>query len=143
MTILLPILYQAELAHLANPTSDKPHKTSSKNLIVCEIIVPINTIRMERIAPSRIPETKQHAYVRSHYQPGEFSELRQRILKEKRNDKAAFLIGKLTKHSVIVRKSTTFLIIFSIVALYAAMYLIHLESVERHLQSHEYKTAVR
>jgi hypothetical protein len=99
---------------------------------------------MERIAPSRIPETKQHASVRSHYQPVEFSELRQRILlKGKNNDKAAFLIGKLAKHSVIVRKSTTFLIIFSIVALYAAMYLIHMESVDRRLQSREYKTAVR
>lgn len=99
---------------------------------------------MERIAPSRTPETKQHASVRSHYQPGEFSELRQRILqKEKNNDKTAFLIGKLAKHSVIIRKSTTFLIIFSIVALYAAMYLIHMESVDRHLKSNMYKTAVR
>jgi hypothetical protein len=62
----------------------------------------------------------------------------------KNNEKAAaFLIGKLARHSVIIRKSTTFLIIFSILALYAAMYLIHMESVDRHLQNHDYKTAVR
>src|SRR5579864_6430820 len=99
---------------------------------------------MEPIAPSRIPETKQYESVRSHFQPGEFSELRQRVLlKEKNNEKTTLLINKLARHSVIVRKSTTFLIIFSIVALYAAMYLIHMESVDRHLQSHMYKTAVR
>ena len=62
----------------------------------------------------------------------------------KNNEKAAaFLIGKLARHSVIIRKGTTFLIIFSILALYAAMYLIHMESVDRHLQNHDYKTAVR
>ena len=56
---------------------------------------------------------------------------------------AAFLIGKLTKHSVIIRKGTTFLIIFSILSLYAAMYLIHLNSVERHSQTHTFKTVAR
>jgi hypothetical protein len=55
----------------------------------------------------------------------------------------AFLLGKMTKHTVIVRKGTTFLIIFSILALYAAMYLIHMESVDRHLQSPVLKTLVR
>jgi hypothetical protein len=55
----------------------------------------------------------------------------------------AVLLDKLTKHSVIVRKGTTFLIIFSILALYAAMYLIHMESVDRHIQSPVFKTAVR
>ena len=62
----------------------------------------------------------------------------------KNNEKSvAFLIGKLAKHSVIIRKGTTFLIIFSMLAMYAAMYLIHMESVDRHLQNHDYKTAVR
>jgi hypothetical protein len=54
-----------------------------------------------------------------------------------------FLLGKLTKHAIIVRKGTTFLIIFSILALYAAMYLIHMESVDRHLQSPVFKILVR
>jgi hypothetical protein len=62
----------------------------------------------------------------------------------KNNEKAAaFLIGKLARHSIIIRKGTTFLIIFSILALYAAMYLIHMESVDRHIQSPVFKTAVR
>jgi hypothetical protein len=62
----------------------------------------------------------------------------------KNNEKAvAFLISKLTRHSIIIRKGTTFLIIFSILALYAAMYLIHMESVDRHIQSPVFKTAVR
>jgi hypothetical protein len=55
----------------------------------------------------------------------------------------AVLLDKLTKHTIIIKKGTTFLIIFSMLALYAAMYLIHLESVERHLQSPVVKTAVR
>jgi hypothetical protein len=55
----------------------------------------------------------------------------------------AFLMGKMTKHTVIIRKGTTFLIIFSILALYAAMYLIHMESVDRHLQSPVFKILVR
>jgi len=55
----------------------------------------------------------------------------------------AFLLGKLTKHTVIIRKGTTFLIIFSMLALYAAVYLIHLESVERRLQSPVVKIAAR
>ncbi|HEY2650079.1 MAG TPA: hypothetical protein VGI38_12850 [Puia sp.] len=64
--------------------------------------------------------------------------------KEKNNEQAAaFIIGKLDKHSVIIRKGTTFLIIFSILALYAAMYLIHMESLDRHLQSHANKTVIR
>jgi hypothetical protein len=49
----------------------------------------------------------------------------------------------MTKHTVIIRKGTTFLIIFSILALYAAMYLIHMESVDRHLQSPVFKILVR
>ena len=70
--------------------------------------------------------------------------LNQVVPQGKNNEKAAaFLIGKLARHSVIIRKGTTFLIIFSILALYAAMYLIHMESVDRHLQNHDYKTAVR
>jgi hypothetical protein len=64
--------------------------------------------------------------------------------KEKYNEQAAaFIIGKLAKHSVIIRKGTTFLIIFSILALYAAMYLIHMESVERQFQNPALKTAAR
>lgn len=64
--------------------------------------------------------------------------------KEKHNEQAAaFLIGKLAKHSVIIKKGTTFLIIFSILALYAAMYLIHMESVDRQYQSPAYKSVVR
>jgi hypothetical protein len=55
----------------------------------------------------------------------------------------AILLGKMTKHTVIVRKGITFLIIFSILALYAAMYLIHMESVDRHLQSPVFKILVR
>ena len=55
----------------------------------------------------------------------------------------AILLGKLTKHTVIIRKGTTFLIIFSMLALYAAVYLIHLESVERRLQSPVVRTAAR
>lgn len=62
----------------------------------------------------------------------------------KNNEKAAALIiGKLEKHSVIIRKGTTFLIVFSILALYAAMYLIHMESVDRHYQGSTFKAAVR
>jgi hypothetical protein len=55
----------------------------------------------------------------------------------------AILMGKMTKHTVIVRKGTTFLIIFSILALYAAMYLIHMESVDRQFKSSVFKAAVR
>jgi len=63
---------------------------------------------------------------------------------EKNHEKAAdFLIAKLASHSVIIRKGTTFLIIFSILTLYAAMYLIHMESVDRHYKSSAYKTAAR
>jgi hypothetical protein len=96
---------------------------------------------MESITPSWIPETKTRAYVRSRYKPGEFSELRQMVLqKEKNQEQTTFLSDKLTKHSVLIRKGTTFLIIFSILALYAAMYLIHMESVDRHLQTPVYIT---
>jgi hypothetical protein len=63
---------------------------------------------------------------------------------EKNHEKAAdFLIAKLATHSVIIRKGTTFLIIFSILAFYAAMYLIHMETVDRRFQSPVVKTAVR
>ena len=55
----------------------------------------------------------------------------------------AVLVGRMAKHSVIIRKSTTFLIVFSILALYAAMYLIHMESIERQCRNATYKTAVR
>ena len=64
--------------------------------------------------------------------------------KEKYHEQsAALLVGKLTKHSVIIKKGTTFLIVFSMLALYAAMYLIHMESIDRHDQSSTYKSAVR
>ncbi len=56
---------------------------------------------------------------------------------------AASLVGKMARHSVIIRKGTTFLIVFSILALYAAMYLIHMESIDRHDQGTTYKAAVR
>ncbi len=63
---------------------------------------------------------------------------------QKNHEKAAdFLIAKLETHSVIIRKGTTFLIIFSILALYAAMYLIHMETVDRHYKSSTYRTVVR
>jgi hypothetical protein len=63
---------------------------------------------------------------------------------EKNREKAAdILIAKLESHSVIIKKGTTFLIVFSILALYAAMYLIHMESVDRQYQNATYKTAVR
>ena len=63
---------------------------------------------------------------------------------EKHHEKAAdFLIAKLATHSVIIRKGTTFLIIFSILALYAAMYLIHMETIDRHYKRPVYRTAVR
>jgi hypothetical protein len=67
------------------------------------------------------------------------------VTQKKKNNEitSAIIIGKLTKHSVIVRKGTTFLIIFSILALYAAMYLIHQETLDRHLQSPAFKTAAR
>jgi hypothetical protein len=62
----------------------------------------------------------------------------------KNHEKAAdILIAKLESHSVIIRKGTTFLIVFSILAMYAAMYLIHMETIDRHYQSTTYKTAVR
>jgi len=54
---------------------------------------------------------------------------------EKNHEKTDFLIAKLATHSVIIRKGTTFLIIFSILAFYAAMYLIHMETVDRHYKS--------
>ena len=60
-----------------------------------------------------------------------------------REQAAAFLVGKLSKHSVIIRKGTTLLIVFSILALYAAMYLIHMESIDRRNKSSSYKTAAR
>jgi hypothetical protein len=60
-----------------------------------------------------------------------------------REKTAAILIGKLTKHSVIIRKGTTFLIIFSVLAFFAAVYLVHMESVVRHFQSPVAKTAAR
>ncbi len=60
-----------------------------------------------------------------------------------REQAAAILVGKLSKHSVIIRKGTTFLIVFSILTLYAAMYLIHMESVDRHYKNSSYKTAAR
>ena len=63
---------------------------------------------------------------------------------EKHTDKAAaFLIDKLAKHSVIIKKGTTFLIIFSILALYAAMYLIHMEKTDRHTKNPVVRAAVR
>jgi len=64
---------------------------------------------------------------------------------DKNHEKAAadVLIAKLETHSVIIKKGTTFLIVFSILALYAAMYLIHMESIDRHYKSSAYKTAVR
>ena len=74
----------------------------------------------------------------------EYSDLRHNIVENEINSqKAAILMDKLTKHSAIIRKSTSFLIIFSIVAMYAAMYLIHLQSVERHLQSSAFKMLTR
>jgi len=60
-----------------------------------------------------------------------------------REHAAAILVGEMSKHSVIIRKGTTFLIVFSILALYAAMYLIHMESIERRYQGSAYRTAVR
>lgn len=99
---------------------------------------------MERITPSPAPETEQHANVRSHYQPGKFSELRQRILqKEENKEKAEFLIDKMAKHSVIIRQGTTFLIIFSVVALVTAFYLLHMESIDRQFQTSVFRAAVR
>ena len=63
---------------------------------------------------------------------------------QKNHEKATdLLIAKLETHSVIIRKGTTFLIIFSILALYAAMYLIHMETIDRHYKSPAYKTAAR
>lgn len=63
---------------------------------------------------------------------------------QKNHEKAAdFLIAKLETHSVIIRKGTTFLIIFSILAFYTAMYLIHMETVDRHYKNPAYKTAAR
>lgn len=55
----------------------------------------------------------------------------------------AVVIDKLAKHSIIVRQGTTFLIIFSVLALYAAVYLLHRESIERHSQNPVEKIAVR
>jgi hypothetical protein len=40
-----------------------------------------------------------------------------------------------SKHTVIVRKGKKFLILLSFLTLLAAIYLIHLESANRHLQS--------
>ncbi len=62
---------------------------------------------------------------------------------DKNHMKADVLIAKLATHSVIIRKGTTFLIIFSILALYAAMYLIHMETVDRHYKNPASRTAVR
>jgi hypothetical protein len=62
---------------------------------------------------------------------------------QKNHERADFLIAKLETHSVIIRKGTTFLIIFSILALYAAMYLIHMESIDRHFPPPVVKTAAR
>jgi hypothetical protein len=99
---------------------------------------------MERVTPSRTAETKQNADVRSQYQPGEFSALRQRVLeKEENKEKTEFLINKLTKHSVIIKQGTTFLIIFSVVALVTAVYLLHMQSVDQHLQTSVFRAAVR
>jgi hypothetical protein len=64
--------------------------------------------------------------------------------KDKHNvQTTAVLVGEMAKHSVIIRKGTTFLIVFSILSLYAAMYLIHMESVDRHDRNAAYKAAVR
>ena len=63
---------------------------------------------------------------------------------EKHNGKTtAVVIDQLAKHSIIVRQGTTFLIVFSILALYAAAYLLHRESLERNSQNPVVKTAVR
>src|ERR1700730_13264667 len=99
---------------------------------------------MEFKTPSQTPDMNQSGNARSHCQPGEFSELRRRILQKRNNEKAAaVLMGKLAKHSIIVRKGTTFLIVFSILALYAAVVLSHMSSPNRTLHSPVFKTAVR
>jgi hypothetical protein len=99
---------------------------------------------MELITPSPTPELNKCVNVRSAYHPGEFSELRQRTLqKEKNKKKAAILIGKLTKHSIIVRKGRIFLIIVSLITLVSNMYLLHMESLNRHLQNPVTRTAGR
>ena len=58
-------------------------------------------------------------------------------------ERRKFIELNITKHSVIVKKGTTFLIIFSVLALYAAAYLIHMEAIDRHFQSPIVRTAAR
>lgn len=91
---------------------------------------------------TRISEINQCGNITSHYQISEFGELRRRTLqKEKNNEKATGIIqARLTKHIVIVRKGRKFLIMLSFLTLLAAMYLIHLESINRHFQSPSFKT---
>ena len=49
----------------------------------------------------------------------------------------------ITKHTVIARKGRTCLIILSILTLIGAIYLMHLDSVDRPYKSPAYKTAAR
>jgi hypothetical protein len=97
---------------------------------------------MEPSNPYLNTERKPNGF--SHYEPGEFSELRRRIVHKRNNEKAAaILMGNLAKHSVIVRKGRSFLIIISLLTLIADMYLMHMESVNRHLKSSVHKTMAK
>ena len=62
---------------------------------------------------------------------------------EKHEKTTAVVIDKLARHSIIVRQGTTFLIVFSILAIYAAAYLLHRESLDRRYQSPVVKTTTR
>jgi len=53
------------------------------------------------------------------------------------------LSDKLTKHATLVKKGKTFLIIFSFISLVTAMYLMHLESIDRPFQGPVFKPATR
>jgi hypothetical protein len=60
----------------------------------------------------------------------EYAEIRRRILQKERNYEEAVgeIKGNFIKHAVIVKTSTRFLIIASLVTILTAFYLIHLDS---------------
>jgi hypothetical protein len=75
---------------------------------------------------------------------GEYAEMRRRILQKERNieEAAGEIRGSLLKHSVIVKTSTRFLIIVSLITALAAFFLIRLDSKIHPLPAPKFRTVI-
>jgi hypothetical protein len=95
--------------------------------------------RMIKAGCERIVELNQSVTTAdgSRYFISKFGELKRKALqREKNSEKVADIIRiRLVKHTEIVETGIKFLLVISIVTMLAAMYLIHLESVDRQLQN--------